>query len=100
MLLSWDPSDVFVFACSAEGKGAARIGATSFAFVPLSLANLEEAPALYEHVASRIKERKKGGSMPPGLAEQLEVQLAVLRDESLPDLEIILMPSFSPALCE
>jgi hypothetical protein len=72
---------------------------TSFAFLPLSLANPAGAHALYDHVATRIDDRRKDGGAPPGLAEQLDVQLSVLRDETLPDMEVILMPGFFSALC-
>jgi hypothetical protein len=68
-------------------------------FFPLSLANPADISAINERVAARIEQRKSSGTLPPGLAEQLDLQLAVLRNDSLPDMELVLLPSFYPALC-
>ena len=78
--------------CSAEGKGMYRIGITSFAFFPLSAANPTQAPNIIESVGKQIAEMKKGRKLPPGLAEQYDIQLEMLRSDTLPDLEIVAIP--------
>jgi len=49
---------------------------------------------LIEGVAKRIDAEKKGGKLPPGLAEQLDIQLETLKNDALPDLEFVALPRF------
>ncbi|KIM89884.1 GMC oxidoreductase [Piloderma croceum F 1598] len=76
----------------AEGKGLYRMGVTSFAYIPLSTTSPKEAPGLIEGVAQKINDAKRDGKLPPGLAEQLDVQLEILRNDTLPDVEIVAVP--------
>jgi hypothetical protein len=78
--------------CSAEGKGIYRTGVTSYTYIPLSTINPKEAPGLVEGVAKKINDAKRDGKLPPGLAEQLDVQLEILRNDTLPDVEIVAVP--------
>ncbi|KAJ7145703.1 GMC oxidoreductase [Mycena epipterygia] len=73
----------------AEGRGPQRIGITSFAYFSLSAAT-PEAPALIDRAAEGLHANEM---LPPGLQEQLDLQLACLRDDSAPDLELIGFPS-------
>ncbi|KAJ7615326.1 GMC oxidoreductase [Roridomyces roridus] len=75
----------------AQGLGAHRAGITSLAYLPLSAAT-PDAPALIERVAAGIEAQVEAGGMPPGLREQYELQIARLRDDSLPDLQLIAVP--------
>lgn len=77
---------------SAEGKGLYRVGITSFAYFPLSAANPTQAPSIIESVARQVAEAKKGGKLPPGLAELYDIQLETLRSDTLPDLEVVGIP--------
>lgn len=77
----------------AEGKGIYRTGVTSFAYIPLSTTSPKEAPSLIEAVTKKIDDVKRDGKLPPGLAEQLDIQLEILRDDTLPDVEIVAVPS-------
>lgn len=74
-----------------------RTGITSFAFFPLSAANPKEAPGFIASVAKKIEEAKKGGKLPPGLAEQLDIQLETLSSDTLPDLEVVVFPGYLQA---
>ncbi|KAJ7780128.1 GMC oxidoreductase [Mycena maculata] len=78
----------------AKGQGPQRLGITSFAYFPLSAAT-PEAPALIERANAAVRAH---GPLPPGLQEQLDLQLASLRDDSAPDLEIIAWPSLFTAI--
>ncbi|KAJ7920180.1 GMC oxidoreductase [Mycena leptocephala] len=78
----------------AEGRGPQRMGITSFAFFPLSAAT-KEAPSLIDRVSADLK---ASGPLPPGLQAQFDLQLACLRDDSAPDLELIAWPGFLTAL--
>lgn len=69
-----------------------RVGITSFAYFPLSAANPTQAPSIIESVARQVAEAKKGGKLPPGLAEQYDIQLETLRSDTLPDLEVVGIP--------
>ncbi|KAJ6501837.1 GMC oxidoreductase [Mycena vulgaris] len=72
----------------AEGRGPQRLGITSFAYFPLSAAT-PEAPALPNRA---VEDLKASGPFPPGLREQLDLQIACLRDDSAPDIELIAWP--------
>lgn len=74
-----------------------RTGITSFAYFPLSTANPKEAPRFIDDVAKKIYEAKKSGILPPGRAEQLDIQLETLRSDILPDLEIVVIPGYLAA---
>lgn len=69
-----------------------RVGITSFAYIPLSTASPTQAPSIIEGVAKQVSEANDRGSLPPGLAEQYEIQLETLRNDTLPDLEVVAIP--------
>ncbi|KAJ3512055.1 hypothetical protein NLJ89_g3742 [Agrocybe chaxingu] len=77
----------------ADGKGLFRTGITSFAYVPLAVANPNGAPAFYEKAAAEVEALKAKG-LHPGLAEQLDIQLDILRDETQPEFELVAFPAF------
>jgi hypothetical protein len=79
-----------------------RTGITSFAYIPLSITSPREAPGLIENVAKKINDAKSDGKLPPGLAEQLDIQLDILRNGALPDVEIVAVPSHlvAPSECK
>lgn len=78
----------------ALGRGPLRMGITSFAYFPLSAAT-SEASALIDRAALNLEARKE---YPPGLKDQLDIQMECLRDNSTPDLELVAFPSFFTAL--
>ncbi|KAF8519998.1 GMC oxidoreductase [Hysterangium stoloniferum] len=78
----------------AKGEGLHTTSETSFVYLPLSFVNPTGTPTLVESVSNRIEAQKKSGNLPPGLLEQLELQMAALRDEAIPDIELILLPQF------
>ncbi|EIM84584.1 GMC oxidoreductase [Stereum hirsutum FP-91666 SS1] len=85
------------FALRAKGQGMARIGITSFAYIPISAAtSSQETKRLYEKAEADVEKQKKalGDKIPPSLEEQLKLQLKTLKDDTLPDLEFIAFPGF------
>ena len=85
---------------SAEGKGMYRTGSSSFAYIPLSTVNPKEAPGLIDGLANKIDNAKRDGKLPPGLAEQYDLQLEVLRNGELPDVEVTVFPGYLVAPSE
>ncbi|KAJ7024174.1 GMC oxidoreductase [Mycena alexandri] len=77
----------------AEGRGPQRMGITSFAYFSLSAATAD-APALVERAAADVL---ASGHLPPGLREQLDLQITCLKDDAGVDLELIAFPGFSTA---
>lgn len=75
-----------------------RTGITSFAYFSLATAAPSAAPSIIASLAAEIEKRKAGA--PPGLKEQWDVQLQTLRDEGLPDLELVVIPGYLTASCE
>lgn len=87
----------FLVRTSAKGQGMARIGITSFAYIPISAAtSSQETKRLYEKAEADLEKQKKalGDKIPPSLEEQLKLQLKTLKDDTLPDLEFIAFPGF------
>jgi len=84
----------------AEGKGMPTVHITSFAYLPLSFANPEAAPAVVQNIERKVEELKESGQLPPGVAEQYEIQLRKLRDPAVPDCEIIILPGSFGAVHE
>ncbi|KAJ7722931.1 GMC oxidoreductase [Mycena metata] len=78
----------------AEGRGPQRMGITSFAYFPLSAATTD-APVLIERAAAQVLASER---LPPGLREQLDLQIACLRDDTGVDLQLIAFPGFFTAL--
>jgi len=70
-----------------------RLGITGFAYVPLQMTSPNATPSIIEGVTSYINEQKKNGKLPPGRAEQYDIQLRILKDSSLPDIELIAVPT-------
>ncbi|OBZ65934.1 Glucose oxidase [Grifola frondosa] len=71
-----------------------RYAIGAFAYLPLSLVASSDARSIGEGVAALVQEQKKGGGLPPALAEQYDVQLRILEDKSQPDVELIAFPGF------
>ena len=63
-------------------------------FFPLSVANPSEESSLVAKAIRLIDERKDSRKLPPGLAEQYDIQIERLKDKSLPDFEFIDFPEF------
>ncbi|KAF9040114.1 GMC oxidoreductase [Panaeolus papilionaceus] len=75
-----------------QRKGMHRVGITSFAYFPLSAADAAAASNMVQQLDEEIKSQKASSSLKPGLAEQLEIQLEILKDDTLPDIEIVAFP--------
>ncbi|KAJ7048088.1 GMC oxidoreductase [Mycena amicta] len=77
----------------SELKGMHRIGITSFAYFPLTSAT-SEAPELIKRAEQSVEELKRGGALEPGQADILDKQIENLKDDSVPDLEIVAFPGY------
>lgn len=71
-----------------------RLGVTAFAFAPLQVVSPVAASDIIGDMSAYVEEKKQSGILPPGLAEQWEIQLRVLKDPTLPDTEVIGYPGF------
>jgi hypothetical protein len=71
-----------------------RIGITSFAYLPLQSAT-SEAPVLIQKASESVDLLKSSGRLEPGQADILDKQIEALKDDTLPDLEIIAFPGMS-----
>lgn len=71
---------------------------TSFAFFPLTTANPSAAPSLIASLVEDLEKRKEGA--PPGLKEQWELQMETLRNDGVPELEMIMVPGYQFAPSE
>ncbi|KAF8153936.1 GMC oxidoreductase [Crassisporium funariophilum] len=78
----------------ALGKGLQRTAIASFSYFPVSAANPKDTPAIIDKLEEEVKARDAKGELPAGLKEQLDIQIAVLRDDTLPDCEIAAFPGF------
>ena len=82
--------------CSALGQGIRRLGVTSFSYIPLSVINPVDAPGIIKRAEEDVKRRQEKGDLLPGLSEQLDIQLTMLRDDKLPDHQIVAYPGLFP----
>ncbi|PPQ95957.1 hypothetical protein CVT26_016123 [Gymnopilus dilepis] len=76
------------------GQGLHRIGITSAAFFPLSATKCEGVTSLIDGLEAEVDAKAKAGQLRPGLEEQLRLQISVLRDDTVPDCEVILFPGY------
>ena len=66
-----------------------RHAISAFAYLPLSDIIPEYAESFSNRVEAWIDEQKKSAQLAPGLAEQLDIQLKILKDKNVPDVEFI-----------
>lgn len=62
---------------------------SAFAYFPLTFALPESGAKLLKNTEENIQKLKESGNLPPGLAEQYELQLAALRNPAVPDCQLI-----------
>ncbi|PCH42171.1 GMC oxidoreductase [Wolfiporia cocos MD-104 SS10] len=76
-----------------DQDNAHRIGVSGFSYIPLQISSPNAVQNIIDGVTKHIEEQKKNGKLPPGLAEQYDIQLRMLQDRSLPDIELIAFPA-------
>ncbi|KDR78172.1 hypothetical protein GALMADRAFT_245205 [Galerina marginata CBS 339.88] len=76
----------------AAGQGMLRSGLTSIACFPLSATKSPAVPALINKLEAEVDAEKKSGKLTPSLEEQLRLQIAALRDDTVPDCELVAFP--------
>lgn len=82
---------------SGEGKGPFRShGILALSYFSLALANPDQVDAIIDKLEVEINIQKKDEVLPPGRLEQFRHQISVLRNDNLPDLQLIGLPKFIP----
>ncbi|PPR06211.1 hypothetical protein CVT26_005470 [Gymnopilus dilepis] len=76
----------------AAGKGLFCTGITSAAFFPLSAIKSADSTSLIDALEAEVNAAARESRLAPGLEEQLRLQISALRDDSLPDCEVIVYP--------
>lgn len=76
--------------------GIQRNSLSSFVYFPLQKVNPCAATALANKAESEVDLQERQGVLAPGQIEQLRIQIAALRDETIPDCELILWPGSTP----
>lgn len=71
-----------------------RLGITAFSYFPLQLGSPNATDAIVNEVTKYINDKKKSEKLPPGLAEQYDIQLRILKDKTLPEMELIAVPTY------
>ena len=71
-------------------------GIAAFSYFPLSFANPAQTNAMIDNLEAGINTQDKNGVLPPGLLEQLRHQISVLKNDNVPDLQLIGCPTFIP----
>ncbi|EPT01735.1 hypothetical protein FOMPIDRAFT_1119678 [Fomitopsis schrenkii] len=71
-----------------------RLGANGCVYTPLQAVSPNGAPGIIQRAAAFVEEKKRSGALPPGLAEQWDSQLRTLKDETLPDIESVVLPGW------
>ncbi|TFY63801.1 hypothetical protein EVJ58_g3037 [Rhodofomes roseus] len=62
---------------------------------PISLVSSpNDASSIIERTEAFVEEKKRSGKLPPGLAEQYDIQLRMLKDDTLPDIEAVILPGY------
>ncbi|PPQ79176.1 hypothetical protein CVT25_002799 [Psilocybe cyanescens] len=83
-------------ALHALGQGVYTSSLTSFAYFPLHQIDFKESIAIIDKLEKVVDAQEKQGVLAPGLLEQLRLQISILRDERVPDCEVILYPGAFP----
>ncbi|EMD37265.1 hypothetical protein CERSUDRAFT_105302 [Gelatoporia subvermispora B] len=71
-----------------------RYAFNAFSYTSLSLVSPDEAESYIQRVNRRVQELKTTDRLPPGRAEQYEIQIRALKDNQNPDLQIVAYPGF------
>ncbi|KAH9928320.1 GMC oxidoreductase [Fomitopsis serialis] len=71
-----------------------RLGVNACIYTPIQTTSPNDASSIIERTEAFIEEKKRSGTLPPGLAEQWDIQLRILKDGSLPDIEAIIFPGW------
>ncbi|KAJ3479106.1 hypothetical protein NLI96_g9296 [Meripilus lineatus] len=71
-----------------------RYGISAYAYLPLAEILPEFADSFAKRVGAWIEEQKKDGKLNPGLEEQLDIQLRILKDKDVPDVEFVSFPGY------
>lgn len=65
------------------------MAAASFAYFPLTFGLPQTGSRIIKDTGEKVRELQKSGKLPPGLAEQYDLQLDALRDQATPDCQLI-----------
>ena len=71
-----------------------RTGISAASYVSVPTVSPESAESFYKMAEAYVAQAKEDGSLPPGRAEQYDIQLATLKYECIPDLELVNFTGF------
>lgn len=84
-----------------DEKNGYRHGVSAQCYVPLHKISADGAVSFRNAMSAHVANAKAEGSLAPGIAQQYDLQLEALSDESRPDLQILQFPGFVTFLnCE
>ena len=72
-----------------------RSGVSSAAYFPLSATKWAELESWIERLEADVSARQENGQLAPGLEEQFRIQIDALRDDTIPDCEILCFPGLN-----
>jgi hypothetical protein len=81
---------------SEEGRGTLAAHPRRFTYVPLSAINPAGTEEVIKNVEQEVEALKRSGKIPPGLADQYDIQLNTLRNPEVPDCQMILHAGYWP----
>lgn len=67
---------------------------SGWSYFPLSFATLEGAPSIIKGVEEKVEELKRSGKLPPGTAEQYDLQIEALKNPKIPDCQTNFYPGY------
>ena len=77
-----------------------RLGVNACVYAPLQVVSPNAASNIIERATAFVEEKRRSGTLPPGLAEQWNIQLRTLKDETLPDIECVALPGWFSVKCQ
>jgi hypothetical protein len=67
---------------------------TAWLYLPLFTLNPDGAEKVIKNVEQEVEVLKKSGTLPPGRAEQYDIQLSSLRNRKIADCQIVCFPGY------
>jgi hypothetical protein len=67
---------------------------TAWTYYSLPFASPQGAAGIIEKIEDKVANLSRSGTLPPGLAEQYNVQLESIRDPNIPDCQSVVFPGF------
>lgn len=89
-----------IFLSDRDEENLYRLGVNGCVYTPLQAVSPNGAADINKRAVAFVEEMKRSSTLPPGLAEQWDIQLRTLKDETLPDIESVVLPGFFSTKCK